>query len=148
MPVTTDVRTEALAKVPMFRSLHRRSLVKLARIADELHAHAGDDLCQQGDHGAWAFVLVEPHAEVIVDGQVVATLEPGDLCGELSLLDGGPRAATIRLTTEGTVLLVPRDGFLDLLESSPEIVGSILHSLGDRLRAANSLGAEGIARGG
>lgn len=148
MALKTDVRADTLAKVPMFGDFGRRELGRLATVAEEIDVTAGHDLCVQGERGTWAFVLVDVGAEVVVDGAVVATLEPGELCGELSLLDGGARAATLRTTAAGTVLLIERDPFVELLGSSPHLIGAVLVALGARLRQANALGVEGLRRSG
>ena len=139
MPMLTpDHRVEALAKAPLFGGFSHRDLRKVAKRCDELTVHAGDHLCQEGEHGEWAFILVDVGAEVVVAGHHVATLAPGEICGELSLLDGGPRAATVTASGDGSVLLVPRPAFLDLLEEVPSLVAVVLASFGERLRVANA----------
>src|SRR4051812_41951862 len=105
MPMlTSDHRVEVLAGAPLFGAFRRKDLVKIAKRADEIEVHAGSRLCVEGEHGEWCFILVDVGAEVTVAGQRLALLHPGDLCGELSLLDGGPRAATLTVTGDGTVL--------------------------------------------
>jgi CRP-like cAMP-binding protein len=143
-----DPKVDVLAQVPMFRSFSRRELAHVARIADEVEMHDGDVLCREGDRGEWCFVLVDAEARVVVEGVEVAHLGPGEICGELSLLDGGSRAATVTLTRGGEVLLLPRGAFLGLLEENPKLVGAILASLGERLRAANAIGAHSVVAGG
>lgn len=148
MKMRSDPKVDVIGQVPMFRSFSHRELAKVARAVDEVEMHAGDILCREGDRGEWCFVLVDAAADVEVDGRVVAHLGPGEICGELSLLDGGPRAATVTLTQPGRVLLLPRPAFLGLLEENPKLVGSILAELGERLRAANAIGADGVVAGG
>ena len=141
MPMlTSDHRVEVLAKVPLFAAFTPRDLKKVAKRAEELHVHAGDHLCEEGEHGEWCFILVDVGARVTMAGQLLATLAPGEICGELSLLDGGPRAATVSVEGDGTVLLVSRGAFLELLEEVPSLVGAVLASLGERLRTANAMG--------
>ncbi len=139
--ITSDHRVEVLAKVPLFAAFSHRELRKVAKAAEELHVHDGDHLCEEGEHGEWCFILVDVGARVTVSGQALATLAPGEICGELSLLDGGPRAATVAVEGDGTVLLVSRGAFLELLEEVPSLVGAVLASLGERLRTANAVGA-------
>ncbi len=146
--ITSDHRVEVLAKAPLFSGFSHRDLRKVAKKAEEVHVHAGDHLCEEGEHGEWAFILVDVGAEVIVSGTHVATLAPGELCGELSLLDGGPRAATITVNGDGTVLLVPRSAFLELLEEVPSLVAVVLASFGERLRTANAVSSGSFLSGG
>ena len=108
--ITSDHRVEVLAEVPLFAEFGHRELRKVAKRAEEVHVHAGDHLCEEGEHGEWCFILVDVGARVVVNGQHLATLAPGEICGELSLLDGGPRTATVSVDGDGTVLLVSRGG--------------------------------------
>jgi CRP-like cAMP-binding protein len=146
--LTSDHRVEVLAKAPLFSGFSHRDLRKVAKKADELQVHEGHHLCQEGEHGEWAFILADVGAEVVVAGQHVATLAPGEICGELSLLDGGPRAATVTANGDGTVLLVPRSAFLELLEEVPSLVSKVLASFGERLRVANAMTAGTFLSGG
>ena len=146
--ITSDHRVEVLAKAPLFSGFSHRDLRKVAKAAEEVHVHAGDHLCEEGEHGEWAFILVDVGAVGVVGGTHVATLAPGELCGELSLLDGGPRAATITVNGDGSVLLVPRRAFLELLEDVPSLVSVVLASFGERLRTANAVTAGSFLTGG
>lgn len=145
--ITSDHRVEVLAKAPLFAGFSHRDLRKIAKAAEEIHVRAGDHLCEEGESGQWAFILVDVGAKVTVAGEAVATLAPGELCGELSLLDGGPRAATITVDGDGSVLLVPRAAFLELLEAVPSLVGVVLASFGERLRTANALSSGAFLNG-
>ena len=146
--ITSDHRVEVLAKAPLFAGFSHRDLRKVAKKAEEIHVTAGHHLCEEGEHGEWAFILVDVGAEVLVAGTHVATLAPGELCGELSLLDGGPRAATITVNDDGSVLLLPRSAFLELLEEVPSLVTVVLASFGERLRTANAVSSGSFLTGG
>lgn len=146
--ITSDHRVEVLANAPLFRGFSHRDLKKVAKQAEEIHVHAGDHLCEEGEHGEWAFILVDVGAKVKVNGQLVGTLAPGEICGELSLLDGGPRAATVTVDGDGSVLIVPRSAFLALLHDVPELVTVVLASFGERLRTANAVSSGAFLTGG
>ena len=145
--ITFDHRVEVLAKAPLFAGFSPRDLRKVAKASEEIHVHSGHHLCEEGEHGEWAFILVDVGAQVTVAGQHVATLAPGEICGELSLLDGGPRAATVTADGDGTVLLVPRSAFLDLLQEVPSLVEVVLASFGERLRTANAMSSRAFLNG-
>ena len=84
-----------LASVPLFSACSKRELQKIAKASDELTIPAGKVLVEQGDTGRECFVLVSGTASVKRGTRKVATLGPGDCVGELSLLDHGPRTATV-----------------------------------------------------
>lgn len=146
--ITSDHRVEVLAKAPLFAGFSHRDLRKVAKSAEEVHVHDGDHLCEEGEHGEWCFILVDVGARVSVAGHQVASLAPGEICGELSLLDGGPRAATVTVDGDGTVLLVSRGAFLALLEEVPSLVSVVLASFGERIRTANALSSGSFLTGG
>ncbi|HWJ64128.1 MAG TPA: cyclic nucleotide-binding domain-containing protein [Acidimicrobiales bacterium] len=149
MPMlTSDHRVEVLANAPLFGGFSHRDLRKVAKQAEEIQVHAGDHLCEEGEHGEWCFILVDVGAKVSVAGQSVATLAPGEICGELSLLDGGPRAATVTVDGDGSVLIVSRSAFLELLEAVPSLVSVVLASFGERLRTANAVSTGSFLTGG
>lgn len=106
-----------LTDLPLFRGCSRRELRALSRLAEVIDVPAGDALIRQDERGTEFFVIVSGAAEVSRDGQVLATLGAGDFAGELALLDGKPRSASV-VTTEPTRALVfaPRE-FWSLLWS-------------------------------
>jgi CRP-like cAMP-binding protein len=73
---------------------------------DELTVPRGRLLLQEGAVGSEAFIIAEGEATVFVDGQMVATLGPGDIIGEVSTLHDGPSAATVRAATELRLLII------------------------------------------
>ena len=146
--IPSDHRLEVLSSAPLFRGFRHRDLRRIAKAAEEVHVHAGDHLCEEGEHGEWCFLLVDVGAKVTVAGRSVAALAPGEMCGELSLLDGGPRAATVTVDGDGSVLVIPRSGFLALLQEVPELMSVVLASFGERLRTANAVSAGRFLTGG
>src|SRR5204862_6501615 len=86
---------EHLATVPLFAPCSKKHLQRIARASDEVEIPAGRTLMKQGDVGRECFILVEGKVKVERNGRKVASLGPGAYFGELSLLDKGPRTATV-----------------------------------------------------
>ena len=99
-----DAYLERLGALPMFGGCTNKELRDIARIVDELQVESGRVLMSQGDAGQEAFVIEEGTAEVVRDGQLLATVGPGSYVGELALIDAGPRSATVTATTPMRVL--------------------------------------------
>ena len=131
--------TDHLTRIPLFSGCSRKDVQRLARAADELTIPAGTQLTREGDVGREAFVILDGEAEVTRGGRVLATLSQGDHVGELSLLDGGPRTATVTATTELQVLVLSTAAFNGVLDEIPTLAHKLLVSLAHRLRAAESV---------
>jgi CRP/FNR family transcriptional regulator, cyclic AMP receptor protein len=129
-----DAYLDHLAKVPLFRSLTKKDLRRVARAADEVTVVTGTILVDQGQTGREAFVLVEGSVDVKRNGRKVATLGPGAVFGEMSLLDHGPRTATVTCTTDCTLLVLTQRDFLGVLDEVPEIAHQLLATLAARVR--------------
>ena len=86
---------EQLATVPLFSTFSRRELTKVARAADEVKVSAGRAVVVEGKVGRECFIILSGDAIVSRDGTTIANFGPGDHFGELALLDGGPRTATV-----------------------------------------------------
>jgi CRP-like cAMP-binding protein len=123
-----------LRNVPLFSSCSNRDLEKIARAADELTLPAGHVLTEQGDTGREAFIIETGTATVRRNGKKVATLGPGAVVGELSLLDHGPRTATVTTDEETTVLVIDQRHFIGVLETVPAIAQKLLASLASKVR--------------
>jgi CRP/FNR family cyclic AMP-dependent transcriptional regulator len=123
-----------LRNVPLFNSCSNKELERIARSADELTLPAGHVLTDQGQTGREAFVIVDGSATVKRNGKKVATLGPGAVVGELSLLDHGPRTATVTTDTETTVLVIDQRHFMGVIDSVPTIAHKLLATLASRVR--------------
>ena len=95
MTLTQDRRTELIGGCPLFRGLDAAGLGAIAGAAIEVDFPAERVIARQGEIGTGFFVIVEGRSGSIRDGAVVARLGPGEFFGELSVLDGGPRVATV-----------------------------------------------------
>jgi len=101
---------------------------------EEERYHEGASVVREGEDGDSMYVLVEGQADVVRGDRTVDRLLPGDFFGEISLLDGGPRTATIVADTPITVYAIRRDRFNRMLTQEPEIAAKILTALARRLR--------------
>lgn len=125
-----------LAQVPLFSGCSDRDLHHLARAVDEVVLPEGTVLTREGDVGREAFVVVSGTAEVTRDGVAVAEIGPGAVVGEMSLLDGGPRSATVTATSDIDALVLTRPAFNAVLDEVPTFAHRLLVSLAQRLRVA------------
>ena len=120
---------EHLGQIPLFNSCNQKELAKIAKATDELSVAEGRVLMSQGETGREAFVIVDGKATVEVGGNLVAELGPGDHVGELALLDGGPRTATVVAATDLTVLVLSQRSFFSLIDDVPGLARKILASM-------------------
>ncbi len=97
---------------------------------------AGTELTRQGDIGREAFIIVSGTASVSKDGVIEAELGPGQHVGELALLDGGPRSATVTATSDMVLLVLSKPAFNAVLDEIPTLAHKLLVSLARRLREA------------
>jgi CRP-like cAMP-binding protein len=125
---------EHLAEIPMFSALSKRDLGRIAKASNEITVEAGHVLVDQGDAGREAFVIVEGTASVKRNGRKLNTLGPGDPIGELSLLDHGPRTATVTADTELTALVLTAREFAGVLEEVPGLAQKLMGHLAGRVR--------------
>lgn len=134
MATKASQKIDHLSKIPLFAGLNKKQLQLIARSADEIDVKAGNVLVDQGQTGREAFLILDGTVTVKRNGRKVATLGPGALVGELSLLDHGPRTATATADTDLSVLVVDRRHFLDIVESSHTLTSKLLGYLASRIR--------------
>ena len=131
-----DEKLEMLRQVPLFSRLGGRQLLRLGMLADEVDLPKGRVLMREGDRGEELFVVV--HGDVAVErgGKTIAQRGAGDFFGEIALVDGGPRTATVTLTSDSRLLVISRRDFHAMMDEFPEIRLQILEALAHRVRAA------------
>ena len=130
-------KAEALKKVPLFSGLNGRQLDIVAREADEVTVAAGKTLAKQGKLGHEFLLIVAGTARVERDGLVLASLGPGDCFGEMSLIDGKPRIASVIAETQVTLLVINSRSFSLVLDAVPALQKKILVTLCERLRVVD-----------
>jgi CRP-like cAMP-binding protein len=127
--------TGLLASVPLFADFSRRELKALEAYLKKAHFNAGEDIVIAGDAGNRFFVIAEGRAKVIVNGRARRTIGPGGFFGEMSLLDGSPRNATVRAETDVHTYWVGTVAFKSLLRENFSITQKILAELCARIRS-------------
>jgi CRP/FNR family transcriptional regulator, cyclic AMP receptor protein len=127
-----------LAAVPLFAALSKRDLQKIAKASTQLSVDEGRVLVEQGATGHEGFVILDGEAVVKRNGRKIATLGPGDVFGELSLFDGGPRAATVTATSPLDLLVIGQREFTGVLDEVPGVAHKILATLAGRVRELDS----------
>jgi CRP/FNR family transcriptional regulator, cyclic AMP receptor protein len=130
-----DAKVELMKRVPLFEKCSRRELGAIASLADELDLPAGRKLTQEGANGREFIVLVEGVAEVARAGKVIGRLGPGDFAGEISLVTGRPRTATVTTRSASRLLVVNAAAFRRLLKEIPSLQGKVLEAVAARLPA-------------
>jgi CRP/FNR family cyclic AMP-dependent transcriptional regulator len=135
---------DTLAHVDLFAGLDKKELRHLAGSCQERKFPAGSVLIQQGDTGAGLFVITSGHVKVTQATdpdraeENLRTMGPGEVLGEMALLDDLPRSATVTAIDDVTALLLPVWEFRTVLHSNPDIAVRLLATLSHRLRKAES----------
>jgi CRP-like cAMP-binding protein len=129
-------QVDALQKVPLFAELNRKQLDLVAQQSTQITRPAGSTLAQQGRRGREFVLIVGGRARVERDAKAVGSLGPGDCFGEISLIDGGPRTATVVAETPCDILVVDARSFNTLLETVPALSRQLLKNLCARVRDA------------
>ncbi|MFL5791166.1 MAG: cyclic nucleotide-binding domain-containing protein [Actinomycetota bacterium] len=130
---------EHLRTVPIFEGCSKKDLQTIARQVREISHDAGYVIATEGDPGAGLFVIAEGEADVTIGGKKVNHLKTGDFFGEMALLDGGPRTATVTSTTPITLYALTEWVFRGLLAEHPTIAMRTLETMAARLRGATKL---------
>jgi CRP/FNR family transcriptional regulator, cyclic AMP receptor protein len=123
-----------IASVPLFESLSRKHLKKVAGLSSTVDFGAGDTVIQEGEPGDSFYVTVSGQAKVVTGGKTMHRLIPGDHFGEISLLDGQPRSASVVAETPVSLLRVERSSFLKLVRDDPDLARALLASLARMVR--------------
>ncbi|TMM08995.1 MAG: cyclic nucleotide-binding domain-containing protein [Actinobacteria bacterium] len=125
---------DMLKKVPLFAGLDGRELEQIAGTMRERRVSAGDVVLEQGAGGAGFFVVAEGEADVTVDGNPVRTIGPGDYFGEIALLTGSDRTATVTARTDMRCYGMTPWDFKPLVESNSAIAWKLLTAMAQKLR--------------
>ncbi len=132
----------ALARIPLFAGLSKKEIRHVASLTTALQLASGTELTHQGDQGREFILVLDGTVDVIIDGETIATCGGGDFFGEIALLDGGQRGATVLATSDVLVEVISRADFSVLLTDHPQI--------GEKIRAVKSqrLSENAAHRGG
>ena len=129
-----DEKLEHLRRVPLFSRMNQRQLERLGQLADEIEVGLDDVLAEQGRVGHEFFIVLDGRLAVLDGRKPIAQLGPGDFFGEIALLDGRPRTATVRAEGITRLLVVGHREFHALMDEFPELRKTVLEEVAARLR--------------
>jgi len=134
---------DILAQVPLFSQLSRRDLKRLAKGTVSREFSKGHVIVKEGDQALAFYLILSGRAEIVKGAgepkpRVLNTLGPGDFFGEMALLDGYLRSASVRALEDTECLLLSRWDFMAELRTSPYIAVQMLPILSRRLRELES----------
>ena len=130
---------DLISRIPLFAKLSPTEVAELAGLLKEQRVAAQQPVFWIGDEGADFYVIQVGRVAVCAPDEVghevkLASLGPGDFFGELSLLDGGPRTATVRAENDAILLSLSRHDFLEFVRRNPSTAIHIMTVLGHRQR--------------
>lgn len=126
---------DMLSQVPLFATLSARRIRGLAALAEEQRFMEGAKVVREGEVGDTFYVILEGEAKVVSRaGRVLNRLYPGQFFGEISLMDGGPRTATVEAVTPLSALALPRSAFIRLIQQDPGVGVTLLRYTATLLR--------------
>jgi CRP-like cAMP-binding protein len=129
-----SAKLDLLGKVPLFDSLSKRQLGQIAKRADSMSMQPGQVLARENKVGREFFFIVEGIVQIKKDGKLVNRLSGGDFFGEISLIDGYPRMATVEAETDGALMVIDGKSFRQLLDTVPGLQKKMLAALCSYLR--------------
>ncbi len=132
--LSRDAQRRHLQRVPLFSGFNEDELRRVAELSRIAEAPVGTVITQIGEAGDSFFVIIDGMAAVQTPVGAGIQLQPGDFFGEMSLLDGEPRSATIVATTDLRLLIVDRSHFWRLLDETPDLIRRMLTILSRRVR--------------
>lgn len=130
------VEAAELESIPLFASLTLDQRVTVAAACAEMTVAAGTTLVREGDLGHGAFAITSGSAEVVHDGEVLRTLGPGDMFGEIAVLSSGRRTATVVAATDMTLITVLNRDLWRIERDCPEIADALRATVAERLDAS------------
>ena len=136
--MASDPKLEHLAQVKMFSSLNKKELAMVSRAADVITVKDGSEIVKEGTFGHDFYLILSGRATVRRNGRKVADLGPGSYFGELSLLDNGPRSATVVADGDTEVAVIGRREFMAVLDDVPAVTHKLLVNMASRLREADT----------
>jgi CRP/FNR family transcriptional regulator, cyclic AMP receptor protein len=130
-----DGKIELLKRVPLFSQCSKKQLSAIAGLTDLVTIPPGTNLIREGSYDRDFMLIVDGGVDVRRKGRKINTLGPGDYIGEIALLSGGARVATVTTTADTTLLVVGPRAFRDLLDNAPALQVSLIGVLASRLHA-------------
>ena len=132
MRLHKDAKAELIRSLPLFADCTPPEVVEVASIADEIDLGAGRQLATENADGQEFVVIIEGSAQVIRGDDVINTMGAGDFFGEIALITGHPRTASVVATTPVHALVIEGHAFRRLLEDAPDIREKVERALAQR----------------
>jgi CRP-like cAMP-binding protein len=139
-----DQKRELLANVPLFQGLGSKELDALIPVARTVSLGKREELFHKGDEGAQVYVVIRGKLKALTtseggDDVVFSILGPGEVLGEIALLGGSPRTATVTAIDPCELLIIDRRDFLSVLRSHPDVAINLLDVLAQRMKRVSEL---------
>jgi CRP/FNR family cyclic AMP-dependent transcriptional regulator len=138
MASSTESIVAALEQVPLLAELSKRDRRRLAQTMTERPYPRGKQVVVEGRGGIGFFIIVEGQAVVSIGDRVLRALGPGDYFGEMAMLDGDARTATVTADTDLRCLGVTAWNFKRFVTDNPSVAWALLQTLAGRLREATA----------
>ncbi len=129
---------DVLQHVPMFRGLTRRQLKHLAGLCEVADYMAGHSIVREGDPADSFYVVLSGQAKVMQGKKLLIRMVPGDHFGEIAVLDGGERTATVTSETPMTLLLLRRKELMKALADDPQLAHKMMIELARMIRRVST----------
>jgi CRP/FNR family transcriptional regulator, cyclic AMP receptor protein len=133
---------ELLRRVPFFAEIEPAKLKLLAFTSERVVFDPGNRLCRQGDPADAAYLIIDGHADVIVETPggplILATLGPNEIVGEIAILCNVPRTATVCAKDRLVTLRISKEPFMRMVREFPNMAVSIMQELAHRLELTNN----------
>jgi CRP/FNR family transcriptional regulator, cyclic AMP receptor protein len=132
--MATTSSAAALEQVPLLSELTQRDRQRLAKTMKERTFPPGREVVVEGRNGVGFFIIADGNAAVSIGDRVIKVLGPGDYFGEMALLHGGERSATVTADTELRCLTITSWGFKAFVQEHPQVAWGLLQSLAQRMQ--------------
>ena len=137
MARTKSAVVEALERVPLLKDLTKKDRGRLASSMKEATYPAGKEIVMEGRAGIGFFVITGGSAAVSIGGEVIRMLGPGDYFGEMALIDGGMRSATVTADSDLDVLTMSSWTFKGFVQENPTVAWALLGTMAERVRESS-----------
>lgn len=136
--MTINAEVETLKNVPLFRTIEPAKLRLLAFVSERITFKPGEVICQQGEIGDSAYIILSGRADIMVSQdeappRKVAEMGENDVVGEISILCDTPRTASVVAASEVVALTIAKESFLKILREFPDVALEIMRVLARRL---------------
>jgi CRP-like cAMP-binding protein len=136
MPISSEEKAAALARVPLFAGITAESMTRLAAVAGELEFEDGQFIVRQGQVGTGLYVILRGAVRVIRGSTEIARLGETDFFGELAVIDQQPRGASVQADGEVVCLALASWDLLQLLENDSALALNLIRGLTSRIRSS------------